>query len=93
MAFNGPTFSLFTCPECGKRRMQRPADHEVIREKRAVKVPDGRTVEHHIDVCHPCVLKLQKKYYQPGKTELQKVLKALHNPDVQLGDKSLEDLL
>lgn len=91
--FNGPTLRVFECPECHKRRLHRLPDHEVIREKKPIKLQDGRTVEHHIDVCEFCLVKLREKFYKPTKSDLRKVLKALHDPDIELGNDSLEDML
>ena len=91
--FSGPTLNVFTCPSCKKRRLHRRFDHTVSTEKRKVTTADGEEIEHFIDICTFCVDKLTKKVYTPSKKELRKVLKALHDPSADLGDKSLEELL
>lgn len=92
-AFNGLTMSVFTCPECRKRRLYRPRGHVVSDEQRTVEAVNGKKITHYIDICTFCLKKLSERFYAPGKKELKKVLKALHDPDTDLGDKSLEELL
>lgn len=91
--FTGPTLSVFKCPQCNKRRMQRPVGHKPTLERKTASAADGSDVEHYIDICGFCVAKLSKKLYEPSKKELKKVLKALHTPGADLGEESLEELL
>lgn len=94
MGFNGPTLSVFTCPECRKRRLHRPADHVVSDETKVTEAVDGTKITHFIDICGFCVHKLTERVNKPAKKQLRQVLKALHDPETSdLGDKSLEDLL
>jgi len=94
MGFNGPTLSVFNCPQCKKRRLYRPQGHVVSQEERTVEAVDGTEITHFIDICASCVGRLQRRFYAPAKKELRRVLKALHDPEkIDLGDKSLEDLL
>lgn len=86
------TQRVYVCPNCGKHRMIRPKGHVVPHETREVETPSGKMVEIPIDVCDTCQRRIVRKYFQPTKQDVKKVIKAVKEQK-DLGDKSLEDIL
>lgn len=86
------TQRVFVCPMCDKHRMVRPKDHVVSHETREVETPSGEMVELHVDVCDACQRRIIRKHFQPNKTDLKKVIKAVKDQN-DIGEKSLEDML
>lgn len=88
--FQGPTLVLMECPNCCKRRMQRPPDHKVILAK--YLSPDKQE-ERYIDVCHVC----QFRYYQADQkyknTKVKMATEALEKGENIPDGASLEDAL
>lgn len=82
----------FDCPQCGKRRMTRPPDHEVSQEKQVYKTFKGHEIELHVDICDACSRRNQKKYFEPTAADVRTFLKAMKEVR-QDDDVSLEDLL
>jgi hypothetical protein len=93
MSFRGPTLKVFQCPRCSKRRMVRPEGHIVDSDEKEIKLSNGASIKHHVDVCDACQNAIVRTMYTPSKAELRKVIKAMHDSSVDLGDKSLEELL
>lgn len=84
---------IFACPQCGKPRMSRPLDHKVIQEKQEFKTRDGSSVSLFVDTCDGCIGRNYRKYFEPTKTDIRKVLKAMNDDATASGDVSLEELL
>lgn len=88
--FTGPTIILAECPECGKRRMQRPKGYKVTMAK--CLSPDKQE-ERYIDICHACQYRYyqQDQKYKNTKVTIAKV--ALEKGDNIPDGASLEDAL
>lgn len=84
---------VFSCPQCGKSRMTRPMDHKVSQDKQEFKTRDGTSVSLFTDTCDPCIAKNYRTYFEPTKTDIRKVLKAMNDEAAASGDVSLEELL
>jgi hypothetical protein len=83
----------FTCPQCDKPRLIRSLDYSPNLEKQDYKTRDGSQVELFVDICENCKVRNWKRYFEPSKSDLKRVIKSIHE-DVDLeGDESLEDLL
>lgn len=82
----------FICPQCNKPRLYRQQDHKVSDKKVKKELASGETIEHFVDICQFCAIKLYNRYYVPTKADAKKVLHALKEGQ-SLGDKSLEELL
>jgi hypothetical protein len=82
---------LFECPQCKKRRMTRPFTHIVSYETREYTTYKKDTIELYVDICNFCILKNKKKYFEPSKADLDKMLSALKTNEED--GPSLEDLL
>ena len=83
----------FLCPQCSKLRMTRLLDHVVSDAQQSYKTKDGDDVELFVDVCDHCKRRNFKKYFEPSRADVRRVLKTL-SEDAKLGeDQSLEDLL
>jgi hypothetical protein len=81
------------CPECKKQRLTLPVDETPSKEKREFDLPDGSKVELFEQVCPFCVRKYYKKYWEPKKTDVKKIMKALEEAHELPEDTSLEELL
>ena len=84
---------VFTCPQCGKQRMIRDLDHKVSLDKQTYKTKDGGEVELFVDTCDNCRERNFKRYFEPSKADIRKVLKKLHENEEIGEDQSLEELL
>jgi hypothetical protein len=84
---------VFTCPQCGKHRMSRPMNHCVSKETQEFKTRDGSTVSLFLDTCDNCVAKNYRDHFEPTKSDVRKVLKAMNEEATASGDVSLEELL
>ena len=83
----------FVCPQCDKLRMTRPLDHEVSDERRSYKTKDGGEIELFIDICDNCKRRNMRRYFEPSKADIRRVLKTLSEDAKLAEDQSLEDLL
>ena len=84
---------IFECPQCHKRRMRRPLDHIVNQEMQVYKTKRGQEISLHIDICDFCRQRNYRYYFEPTKTDIKKVLKAMHDETIVDEETSLEDLL
>lgn len=84
---------MFTCPQCLRARMTRPLDHTVSRDKQEFKTKDGSSILLMTDTCDACVARNYRTYFEPTKTDIRKVLKAMNDEATASGDVSLEELL
>jgi len=83
----------FECPQCHKSRMIRPPDHKVGTETREYKTRDGQTVTLLIDVCDHCRARNFKRYFEPTKADVRRVIKAIQSEAKLPENQSLEELL
>lgn len=83
---------MFTCPQCSGG-MSRPLTHVVSQEKQEFKTRDGSPVSLLIDICEKCIGKNYRKFFEPTRTDVRKVLKAMNDEAQASPDISLEDLL
>jgi hypothetical protein len=74
-------------------RMTRPLAHVVSQEKQEFKTRDGKTVSLFTDTCDNCVGKNYRLYFEPTKSDIRKVLKAMNDEAQASPDVSLEELL
>lgn len=88
--FQGETFVLMECPNCGKRRMQRPLGHKVTLNK--YLSPDKQE-ERYIDVCHICQLRYYQKDQEYKNTKVKIAKKAMEKGESIPDGASLEDAL
>jgi hypothetical protein len=73
--------------------MIRDADHVVSLEKQEYKTRDDSTVELFIDVCDWCKKRNWHRYFEPTRSDVKRILKAMQE-DAELDeDQSLEELL
>lgn len=95
------TLLAMQCPRCLKFRMYRPEGH-ITSDKMVKKdLPNGKTIEHLIDICDPCRQTLSRRYYTDDeKVDAKKVLDAMKEAAatgdtgwLEGKDKSLEELL
>lgn len=88
--FRGITLRVFECPNCGKRRMYRPMDHEIS----SLKMPSmDNSKIRLVDVCDACLIKYMKEdeYYKEVKKN--KAKKALEKGEDMPDGVSIEDAL
>lgn len=83
----------FECPQCGKKRMVRPMDHEVSLDKREYTTVRGSKIELHHDVCDFCHQKNYRKFFEPSRDDMRRLLNAIHDQAGVEEEESLEDLL
>lgn len=83
----------FYCPQCSKPRMIRDMEHTVSTEKNAYKTKDNKEIDLHVDICEPCKQRNFKKYFEPSRADVRKVLKAMQDEAAIGEDESLEELL
>jgi hypothetical protein len=81
------------CPECNKQRLVTPIDHVPSKDKREFDLPDGTKIELFQEVCEFCVRKYFRKYFEPKKTDVKKIMRALSDEHELPEDTSLEELL
>lgn len=84
---------IFTCPQCSQARMSRPMDHVVSHEIQEFKTKDGGTISLFTDTCDKCISKNYRQYFEPTKSDIRKVLKAMTDETQVSSDVSLEELL
>lgn len=84
---------VFTCPQCLRARMTRPLTHKVSQEKQEFKTKDGSTVSLFLDACDKCIAKNYRDYFEPTRSDVRKVLKAMNEEATASGEISLEELL
>lgn len=84
---------MMVCPQCGKQRMSRPLGHVVSQEKQEFKTRDGSSVSLLIDTCDNCVGRNYRQYFEPTRSDIRKVLKAMNDEAQASPDVSLEELL
>ena len=84
---------LFNCPQCGKQRLVRPVDHCVSKDTQEFKKRDGTSISLLVDICVPCTQKNYHTYFEPTRTDIRKVLKAMSDEAEASPDVSLEELL
>lgn len=83
----------FECPQCGKRRMTRPLDHEVSLEKQTYKDKNGDDVALLVDICENCKVTNFRRHFEPSRRDIARTLKHIQQEaDVPEGE-SLEELL
>jgi hypothetical protein len=70
-----------------------PHGEKQNKEKREFELPDGSKVELFAEVCPFCIRKYYKKYWEPKKTDVKKIMKALQEQHELPEDTSLEELL
>lgn len=73
--------------------MIRDLDHTVSRETRAYKAKDGTEIELLVDICEFCKQRNSKKFFEPSKADIRKVLKTMQEDAALNENDSLEDLL
>jgi hypothetical protein len=83
----------FSCPQCSKQRLIRPIGHVVSNETQEFKKRDGSSVALMVDICDPCIAKNYRDYFEPTRTDIRKVLKAMNDESQTPSDVSLEELL
>lgn len=83
----------FICPQCGKLCMLRPLDHCVSKETQEFKTRDGSSVSLLVDTCDKCLGKNYRRYFEPTKSDIRHVLKAMNDEAKSSSDVSLEELL
>jgi hypothetical protein len=81
------------CPECSKPRLVLPLGETASKEKRDFDLPGGDKVELFEQVCPFCVRKYYKKYWEPKKSDVKKIMQALEDAHELPDDTSLEELL
>lgn len=84
---------IFTCPQCDRARMSRPMDHCVSQETQEFKTRDGTTVSLFVDTCEACVARNYRRFFEPTRSDIRKVLKAMKDEAQASPDVSLEELL
>jgi len=81
------------CPQCGKRRMTRPLDHEVSLDQQTYKDRNGNEVTLYIDICEHCKVANFRRHFEPSRRDIARTLKQIQQEaDVPEGE-SLEELL
>jgi len=81
------------CPACNKPRLILPIDEEPSKEKRKFDLPNGEKIELFEMVCPFCVRKYYRKYWEPKKADVRKIMRALSEEHELPEDTSLEELL
>jgi len=84
---------MFTCPQCLQTRMTRPLDHTVSRDKQEFKTKDGSSILLMTDTCDACVARNYRRYFEPTRADIRKVLRAMNDEARASPDVSLEELL
>lgn len=84
---------IFTCPQCDKPRLSRLINHVVSYEKQDFKTRDGSSVSLLIDICDNCINRNYRQYFEPTRSDIRKVLKAMNEEAQASPDVSLEELL
>ena len=83
----------FSCPQCNKLRMNRPLDHVVNIKTHTYDAKDGTKVDLLIDICDKCQAKNFRKYFEPTRADVKRILKSMKEDATLAGDQSLEELL
>lgn len=83
----------FTCPQCLRTAMTRTLGHVVSQEKVEHKTRDNSSISLFVDICDKCQGKNYRKYFEPTRTDIRKVLKAMNDTAKETPEESLEDLL
>lgn len=83
---------VFSCPQCG-HDMTRLLTHIVSQDKQEFKTRDGSSISLFVDTCEKCVSRNYRKYFEPTKSDIRKVLKAMNDEAKTSTDVSLEELL
>lgn len=82
------------CPMCNKLRMVRSKGFEFDPEEMTeINTPSGKTIEVPANRCGFCDQKIVRKHFQPSKSDVKKVVKAMADQEAIPEDKSLEDML
>lgn len=81
------------CPECNKPRLIVPIDDTPSKKKREFELPGGKKIELFEEVCQFCLRKYYKKYWEPKKADVKKIMRALAQEHELPEDTSLEELL
>lgn len=84
---------LYSCPQCDKQRLLRPLGHVISTETQEFKKRDGSSIALMVDICDPCIAKNYRDYFEPTRTDVRKILKAMNDDAQASPDVSLEDLL
>lgn len=87
-----PDMKMVSCPQCGKG-MSRPLGHVVSQETQEFKTRDGGSVSLPTDTCQKCIGKNYRQYFEPTRSDVRKVLKAMNDEAKAPSDVSLEELL
>lgn len=83
---------VFYCPQCNKQRMTRDADHVVSSSTQVYTDKNNTEIELLTDICSFCEQANYKRYFEPTRADLKRVLKAIQE-EGNIGEDSLEDLL
>ena len=81
------------CLACNKPRLILPIDEDPIKTKREFELPGGEKVELFEQVCPFCVHRYYKRYWEPKKADVRKIMRALAEERELPEDTSLEELL
>lgn len=81
------------CPQCGKKRMTRPLDHEVSDRKQEYTTVRGSKIELYVDICGFCQTRNYQRFFEPTRDDVRRLLSAIHEGAEIQEDQSLEDLL
>lgn len=73
--------------------MSRPIDHVVLKTQTEFKTRYGTSVTLFTDTCDTCISKNYRQYFEPTKSDVRKVLKAMNDEAPASNDVSLEELL
>lgn len=80
------------CPQCDKNRLLKPLNEMPSLEKREYKTRTDEQIELFIDICDACKARNWRKYFEPTKADIKRILKTMQE-NTDLEDQSLEDLL
>lgn len=83
---------VFTCQQCGKHRMTRAVDHVVSTEKQEAKTRDGSMMSFFVDICDNCIARNYRTHFEPTRSDIRKVLKAMTEEN-KPSDVSIEEML
>ena len=75
---------VFVCPQCNKRRMTRPLDHVVNKEKQVYDAYGDKQVELYADICKNCITKNQRLHFEPSQAELKDIINKMHEDDTSI---------
>ena len=73
--------------------MLRDLDHEVSFEKQEYKTRDNQTIELFVDICENCKASNWRRYFEPTKADIRRVLKTMQEDAKLSEEQTLEDLL